>query len=76
MLCWWRGVHCPARTKEVPAAAHHVRLWPLALVGDEEALEMKEMLVELHFILVNYTTVQNGPEARCSCLSETQGTIR
>ena len=39
MLCWWRGVHCPARTKEVPAAAHHVRLWPLVPVGDEEALE-------------------------------------
>ena len=41
MLCGWRGVHCPARTV-VPAAAHHVRLWLLVPVGDEEALENEE----------------------------------
>ena len=40
MLCSWRGVHCPARTIIVPAAAHHVRLEPLPAEGGEEADEV------------------------------------
>ena len=40
MLCSWRGVHCPARTIIVPAAAHHVRLEPLPAEGGEEAGEV------------------------------------